>query len=60
MADEASGIDEAVYEAAGGSMSSPGAITLLIGNPTRSQRLLLALPHDGAGSLVHHAGVGAG
>jgi phage terminase large subunit len=36
VADEASGIDEAVYEAAGGSMSSSGAITLLIGNPTRS------------------------
>ncbi|HEY2419140.1 MAG TPA: DEAD/DEAH box helicase family protein [Steroidobacteraceae bacterium] len=36
VADEASGIDEAVYEAAGGSMSSAGAITLLIGNPTRS------------------------
>jgi phage terminase large subunit len=36
VADEASGIDEAVYEAAGGSMSSPGAVTLLIGNPTRS------------------------
>lgn len=36
VADEASGVDEAVYEAAGGSMSSPGAITLLIGNPTRS------------------------
>ena len=35
VADEASGIDEAVYEAAGGSMSSSGAITLLIGNPTR-------------------------
>ena len=36
VADEASGIPEAVYEAAGGSMSSAGAITLLIGNPTRS------------------------
>ena len=36
VADEASGIDEAVYEAAGGSMSSIGAITLLIGNPSRS------------------------
>jgi hypothetical protein len=36
VADEASGVDEAVYEAAGGSMSTPGAITLLIGNPTRS------------------------
>jgi hypothetical protein len=36
VADEASGIPESVFEAAGGSMSSPGAITLLIGNPTRS------------------------
>jgi hypothetical protein len=36
VADEASGVDEAVFEAAGGSMSSPGAITLLIGNPTRN------------------------
>jgi hypothetical protein len=36
VADEASGIDERVYEAAGGSMSTPGAITLLIGNPTRN------------------------
>lgn len=36
VADEASGIPEPVYEAASGSMSSPGAITLLIGNPTRN------------------------
>ena len=36
VADEASGIEEAVYQAAMGSMSSAGAITLLIGNPTRS------------------------
>ena len=36
VADEASGIPEQVYEAAGGSMSSAGAITVLIGNPTRS------------------------
>jgi len=36
VADEASGIEAQVFEAAGGSMSSPGAITLLIGNPTRS------------------------
>jgi hypothetical protein len=36
VADEASGIPEAVFEAAGGSMSSPGAVTILIGNPTRS------------------------
>jgi hypothetical protein len=36
VADEASGVDEAVFEAAGGSMSSPGAITVLLGNPTRA------------------------
>ena len=35
VADEASGIDERVYEAASGSMSSANAITLLIGNPVR-------------------------
>jgi hypothetical protein len=36
VVDEASGVSEAVFEAAGGSMSTPGAITLLAGNPTRS------------------------
>lgn len=36
IADEASGIPEAVFEAATGSMSTPGAITILTGNPTRS------------------------
>ncbi len=36
VCDEASGIEENVYEAASGSMSSPGAMTLLIGNPTRA------------------------
>ena len=36
IADEASGIPEAVFEAASGSMSTPGAITILTGNPTRS------------------------
>lgn len=36
VADEASGIPEQVYEAAGGSMSSAGACTVLIGNPTRN------------------------
>jgi phage terminase large subunit len=36
VCDEASGIPEPVFEAAGGSMSSSGAITLLIGNPTRA------------------------
>lgn len=35
IADEASGVAEAVFEAASGSMSTPGAITILSGNPTR-------------------------
>ena len=36
LVDEASGVDESVFEAAGGSMSTAGAITILTGNPTRS------------------------
>lgn len=39
VADEASGIPEQVYEAAGGSMSGHSATTLLLGNPTRSSGL---------------------
>jgi phage terminase large subunit len=34
--DEASGVPEEVYEAGRGSMSTPNAITVLLGNPTRS------------------------
>jgi hypothetical protein len=36
VADEASGVPEAVFEAASGSMSGHAAVTLLLGNPTRS------------------------
>lgn len=36
VADEASGIPEAVFEAAAGSMSGEHACTILLGNPTRS------------------------
>lgn len=36
LVDEASGVPEPVFEAAGGSMSTPGAITILTGNPTRT------------------------
>ena len=35
--DEASGVDEKVFETAQGSMSSPGAKTIMTGNPTRTQ-----------------------
>ena len=36
VADEASGIPEAVFEAAAGSMSGHSAVTILLGNPTKS------------------------
>ena len=36
VADEASGVPEAVFEAAIGSMSGEHAVTLLLGNPTRT------------------------
>lgn len=36
VVDEGSGVPEQVYEAAAGSMSSEGAQTVIIGNPTRS------------------------
>lgn len=36
IADEASGVPEAVFEAASGSMSGDEACTILLGNPTRS------------------------
>jgi len=39
IADEASGIPEPVYEAARGTMSTAGAIFILIGNPTRAKGL---------------------
>ena len=35
--DEASGVDEKVFEVARGAMSTPGAITVLTGNPTRAR-----------------------
>jgi hypothetical protein len=36
VVDEASGVDERIFESAAGSMSTANAITLLIGNPTRA------------------------
>lgn len=41
VVDEASGVHENVYEAAQGTMSTPGAIFILIGNPTRSKGYFL-------------------
>src|SRR5204863_476872 len=36
VVDEASGVEEEIYEAAAGFLTSPGARLLLIGNPTRT------------------------
>jgi hypothetical protein len=45
VCDEASGIDEVVYEAAVGSMSSFNATTILISNPTRNTGLFFDTHH---------------
>lgn len=37
VADEASGIDDIIFEVGKGAMSSPGAKTIMTGNPTRTQ-----------------------
>lgn len=44
--DEASGIPEAVYGAAAGSMSGHSAITILIGNPTRNSGTFFSTHHE--------------
>lgn len=45
VGDEASGIPEAVFEAAAGSMSSENALTVLIGNPVRTSGLFFDTHH---------------
>jgi phage terminase large subunit len=45
IADEASGVAEAVFEAAIGSMSSDDATTLLLGNPTRTSGFFFDTHH---------------
>ena len=45
IADEASGIDEAVFESASGSMSGHNVHTLLLGNPTRNTGLFYDTHH---------------
>lgn len=46
IADEASGVDEAIYESAAGSMSGHNALTLLLGNPVRSSGLFFDTHHS--------------
>lgn len=43
--DEASGVDEAIYEAAEGALSTPGARVLMLGNPTRTSGTFYASHH---------------
>lgn len=45
IADEASGVPEAVFEAASGSMSGESACTILLGNPTRSSGFFFDTHH---------------
>ena len=45
LIDEASGVPEPVFEAAAGSMSTPGAITVMTGNPTRTTGRFWASHH---------------
>jgi phage terminase large subunit len=59
IADEASGVPEAIFEAAVGSMSGHNATTLLLGNPVRSSGLFF-LSHNQPGSTwmrLHVTGV---
>lgn len=46
IADEASGIPEEVFEAAAGSMSGDEAVTVLLGNPTRSSGFFFKTHHE--------------
>lgn len=50
VADEASGIPEAVFEAASGSMSGENAVTLLLGNPTKGSGFFYDTHHRLRGS----------
>jgi phage terminase large subunit len=55
VVDEASGVDEAVFESAAGSMSGENACTVLLSNPTRSSGLFYKSHHElGAEYDLHH------
>lgn len=55
IGDEASGIEEVVFEAAGGSMSGANAVTFLIGNPTRTSGTFYEAFHSQRSSWrCHH------
>ena len=50
VVDEASGVPEAVFEAAIGSMSGEAATTLMLGNPTRTSGFFFDAFHKNAGN----------
>ncbi len=50
LVDEASGVDEMVFETAQGAMSSAGAKTILTGNPTRTSGYFYNAFHSGRGN----------
>jgi hypothetical protein len=50
--DEASGVPEQVFEAGSGSMSTPGAITVMTGNPLRSSGFFFRTHTDLSGSWL--------
>jgi phage terminase large subunit len=54
LVDEASGVDDRIFEAALGTMSTPGAITLLAGNPTRASGFFFDTHHRLAGRWTAH------
>ncbi len=54
LVDEASGIDDRIFEAALGTMSTPGAVTMLAGNPTRTNGFFFDTHHRLAARWTGH------
>ena len=52
IVDEASGVAEEIFQAAAGSLSTPGARVLLLGNPTRTSGTFHASHHSDRGSYT--------
>jgi hypothetical protein len=50
--DEASGVEEAIYEAAEGALSTPEGRVLMLGNPTRTSGTFYASHHKDRGSYT--------
>jgi phage terminase large subunit len=48
--DEASGIEEIIFETASGALSTPGALILMAGNPTRTTGYFWKAFHENSGS----------